>query len=129
MHPRFRNSSSALPAGSFALSAPARLQVIYGLLIAVLALFGLRLFYVQIIKYDYYKHAAAADQFKQYEITATRGIIEANAGDAIVPIVLNPQLYTLYSDPLYITHARDDAIKLAPIIHGDATKSVTQTTT
>src|SRR5260221_6256894 len=123
MDPRYRPSSFNTPQVSGgAVRSTTRVRVLYGLLIAVVALFGLRLFYVQIIKYDFYKHAAAADQFKQYEIPATRGTIEAHDGDATVPIVLNQQLYTLYADPLYITHADKVANKLAPIVHGDALK-------
>ncbi len=94
----------------------------YGLLVAVIALFGLRLFYVQVIRYGYYKTAALEDQFKQYEIPASRGIIEAHDGDAIVPIVLNQELYALYADPTFIKNASDDALRLAGITGGDAMK-------
>lgn len=97
-----------------------RVRIWYGLLVTVLAVFGLRLFYIQIIDYNHYRTAALSDQFKQYQIPATRGIIEAHDGNNIVPIVLNQQLYTLYADPTYIKSPADIAAKLVPIIGGQA---------
>jgi cell division protein FtsI/penicillin-binding protein 2 len=82
--------------------------------------FGLRLFYVQIIHYNYYKNAALSDQLKQYQIPATRGLIEAHDGNQIVPIVLNQELYTLYADPTFIKNADQVAAKIGPIIGGNA---------
>lgn len=79
-----------------------RIRLAHALIIAVVAVFGLRLFYVQVIRYDYYKNAALSDQLKQYQIPATRGIIKAHNGDGVVPIVLNQKLYTLYADPTFV---------------------------
>src|SRR5580698_5325374 len=90
-------------------AAVRRVRIWYGVLLVVLVIFGLRLFYVQVIRYGHYKAAALSDQLKQYQIPATRGIIEAHDGDTIVPIVLNQQLYTLYADPTYITNANQAA--------------------
>src|SRR5260370_877763 len=92
-----------------------RVQVLYGLFLALVALFGLRLFYVQIIHYEYYKNAALSDQLKQYEIPAARGIIKAHDGNGVIPIVLNQELYTLYADPVYVKHADETADKIASI--------------
>ena len=97
-----------------------RLRIWYGLIVVILMVFVARLFYVQIIHYDYYRAAALSDQLKQYQIPATRGIIEAHDGDNIVPIVLNQKLYTLYADPLYIKNADQTAAKIVPIIGGQA---------
>lgn len=102
--------------------ATARVQVIYGILLAIIALFGLRLFYVQIIRYGYYKDAALSDQLKQYDIPAARGIIEAHDGNQIVPIVLNQELFTLYADPTYVKQPEQAAEKVAAIIGGDTGK-------
>ncbi|MGC1176480.1 MAG: penicillin-binding protein 2 [Candidatus Saccharimonadales bacterium] len=98
-----------------------RVRIWYGLLLLVVVIFGLRLFYVQVINYGHYKTAALSDQLKQYQIPATRGIIKAHDGDAVVPIVLNQQLYTLYADPVYIKNADQVAAKIVPIIGGQAT--------
>lgn len=99
-----------------------RVRVWYGLLLLVVAVFGVRLFYVQIIRYDHYKTAALSDQLKQYEIPAQRGTIRAYNGNQVLPVVLNQQLFTLYADPVYIKKADEVAAKIVPIIGGDVDK-------
>lgn len=96
-----------------------RIRVLYGALMFVMVLVGLRLFYLQIIKHDYYRTAALNDQLKQYQIPAQRGTIEAYSGNTTLPIVLNQQLYVLYADPQYIKNADDAGRKVAQVIGGD----------
>lgn len=99
-----------------------RVRIWYGLLILVVGVFGVRLFYLQIINYGHYKAAALSDQLKQYEIPATRGIIKAYNGSDILPIVLNEQLFTLYADPVYIKKPAEAAVKVAAAVGGDSAK-------
>jgi cell division protein FtsI/penicillin-binding protein 2 len=54
-----------------------RILVWYGALLLVVAIFITRLFYLQIIKHDYYHQKALADQLKEYKIAAPRGLIKA----------------------------------------------------
>jgi cell division protein FtsI (penicillin-binding protein 3) len=89
------------------------------LLFCVLAIFIVRLFYIQVIKHDHYRQSALAGQLKEYEIPAERGVIEAYDGENIVPIVLNEEVYTLFADPLYIKDHKQVAEKLAKITGGD----------
>jgi cell division protein FtsI/penicillin-binding protein 2 len=103
-----------------------RLRVWYGALILVIGIFGVRLFYLQVIQYDHYKAAALSDQLKQYEIPATRGTISAYDGNKALPIVLNQQLYTLYADPVYIKKPDEAAAKVAGVIGGDASQYAKQ---
>jgi cell division protein FtsI/penicillin-binding protein 2 len=111
----------ALPNKNTVVTAVKRVRFVYALLLVVLGVFGVRLFYLQVIRYDHYKHAALSDQLKQYEIPATRGIIEAQGADGTVPIVLNQTLFTLYADPVYVKDdAANDAVKVAAIIGGNA---------
>ena len=84
----------------------------------IIAIFGLRLFYLQIIRYDHYKNAALSDQLKQYEIPANRGIIYAYDGTTSVPIVLNQTLYTIYADPAFMKQPDKVASTLANILGG-----------
>jgi cell division protein FtsI (penicillin-binding protein 3) len=95
-----------------------RVRIWYGVLLVLFAVVVVRLFYVQIIRYDHYKNAALSDQLKQYQIPAARGIISAHDGSSTVPIVLNEQLYTLYADPTFIKHPDVVANKLTSIIGG-----------
>jgi cell division protein FtsI/penicillin-binding protein 2 len=99
-----------------------RIRLWYGILLAIIAIFVLRLFYVQVIHYGHYKTAALNDQLKQYQIPATRGVIKAHDGETVLPIVLNQQLYTLYADPVYIKKPDEVAAKVSAIIGGDSSK-------
>lgn len=102
--------------------AVTRVRIWYGLLILVIGIFGIRLFYLQIINYNHYKAAALSDQLKQYEIPATRGIIKAYNGPDVLPIVLNEQLFTLYADPVYIKKPEEAALKVAAAVGGDSAR-------
>ncbi|MEO8784824.1 MAG: penicillin-binding protein 2 [Candidatus Saccharimonadales bacterium] len=106
------------PTGSTA--ALRRLRGWYVVMLLVATVFILRAFYLQVIRYDYYKNAALTSQLKQYQIPATRGLIEAHDGDNVVPLVLNQTLYTLFADPKYIKNAPQVAQKVANIIGGNA---------
>jgi cell division protein FtsI/penicillin-binding protein 2 len=101
-------------------SANRRINIWYGALLVVVVIFIARLFYLQIIRHDYYQKMAFADQLKEYKITAPRGVIKAHDGSDTVPIVLNETLYTLYADPSFAKkNAKKDAEKLATITGGD----------
>ena len=92
-----------------------RIRTWYALLLLLGGLFTIRLFYLQVIRHDYYQKSANFSQLKQYEIPATRGIIQARSGDQIVPLALNESLYTLFADPKYIKDidATADALQKA----------------
>ena len=96
-----------------------RVRIWYALLLVIFGIFAIRLFYLQVIRYDYYKKAALSDQLKQYVVPAERGTISAHLGDSTVPIVLNQKLYTLYADPTVVKKADEAAAKLQPIIGGN----------
>lgn len=80
----------------------ARTRVWYVLLLLLSCVVLVRVFYLQVIQHDYYTSAARSGQFKEYEIPASRGVIEAHDGQRVVPIVLNEMKYTLFIDPLHI---------------------------
>ena len=77
-----------------------------------MGIFLVRLFYLQVIRHDYYKTSALTGQFKEYEVPAKRGVIEAQNGNETIPIVLNEIKYTLFADPVYVTDKKDVANKL-----------------
>ena len=97
-----------------------RVQVWFLLLAVIIGIFGIRLFYLQVIRHDYYRKAALSSQLKEYLVPAERGIIEARDGDQITPIVLNEKKYTLFVDPKYITESEKAAFKIQKEIGGDA---------
>lgn len=95
-----------------------RARALFALLILIFSVFVIRLFYLQVIRYDYYKNVALSAQLKQYTVQAPRGIIEAHMGDATVPLVLNQRLYTLTADPTLIKKPDEVGNKLAAILGG-----------
>ncbi|HVX58354.1 MAG TPA: penicillin-binding protein 2 [Candidatus Saccharimonadales bacterium] len=101
-------------------SANRRLSILYGLVILIIAVIVGRLFYLQVVRHDYYKAAALSDQLKQYSIAPERGIIEAYESGNAVPLVLNQKLYTVYADPTMIKNAANAASAVAGITHGKA---------
>ncbi len=108
------------PNKASAVLAVKRIRFMYALIVLVVGIFAVRLFYVQVIKYNYYHQQALNDQLEEYSIPATRGIIEANENGQPVPIVLNQELYTLFADPTLVTNSSSEATKIASIIGGSA---------
>ncbi len=114
-----------------AAQAVRRTQVWYMVLVFIVSMFVVRLFYLQIIRYDFYHHQALSDQFKQSIIPATRGIIEAQSANGSVPIVLNQTLYTVYADPTLIKNVDKTAQQVKTALGGDSSvykKSMQQQT-
>lgn len=85
-------------------------------MILIIVLIIGRLFYLQIIRHDFYRHQALGDQQREYVIPADRGIIKAHEGSQLVPLALNQQLYTLYADPGYIKDPSVTAAKVSQIM-------------
>lgn len=102
------------------LGANRRLLVWYGALLLVIALVIVRLFYLQVVRHDYYRQQALNDQLREYSIASERGVIKAYEAGSIVPLVLNQKLYTLYADPSFIKDPSREAAKTAAVTHGDA---------
>jgi stage V sporulation protein D (sporulation-specific penicillin-binding protein) len=118
MQPRFRTAQSQ----DLQTHPLQRIRWWYGILLFVGAVIVVRLFYLQVIRHDYYQKSAFKSQLKQYEIPAERGSISARNGDQTVPLVLNETLYTLFADPKYIKEHHSYADQIQKIIGGDANK-------
>lgn len=101
-----------------------RVRIWYMLVVVIMGVFFVRLFYMQVIKHDYYKKSAMTGQLREYEIPASRGVIKAYEGEQVIPIVLNEKLFTVYADPTLVKekHRERDAMMLASVLKGDATK-------
>jgi cell division protein FtsI/penicillin-binding protein 2 len=95
-----------------------RLSIWYAVVLFIISVIIIRLFYLQIIRHDYYQQAALNDQLKQYTISADRGLIEAHQGTGVVPLVLNQKLYTLYADPSLVKDPSASAARIAAVTHG-----------
>ncbi len=93
-----------------------RISFWHGSLILIFTIFISRLFYLQVIKHDFYQKVALSGQLKQYDIPAERGIIRAHDGSNIVPIVLNEKRFNVIADPKLIKDTQKTADILAPAI-------------
>lgn len=80
-----------------------RSRVLAAILFSVVAIFALRLFYIQVIQHDYYSSLADSEQLKKERIPATRGIVYVKDGDeAPRPLVMNETVYTVFADPAVV---------------------------
>lgn len=78
-----------------------------------------QLFYIQIIKHDYYNGQALAEHVKKFEVPAERGAIYVTDGYQRLPLVLNEKRYTVYADPKFIQDSAKAAEQLVGVIGGD----------
>lgn len=76
-----------------------RSKILASLVIIIMAVFVMRLFYLQIIKHDYYLSVADSEQVKRLTVPAKRGLIYALDGTTPVKIVMNQTVYTVFADP------------------------------
>jgi cell division protein FtsI/penicillin-binding protein 2 len=67
--------------------------------LVIMAIFVGRLFYLQVIRHDYYVAKANEEQLKQLVIPAKRGEVYAMDGGTPTPLVLNETVYTVFADP------------------------------
>lgn len=74
-------------------------------LLGIMAIFIVRLFYLQIIKHDDYVAQAAAEQIKPLIIPAKRGLVYAMDGETPVQLVMNQTVYTMFADPSMVTQS------------------------
>lgn len=93
-----------------------RVRLWYALLVVLFGMFAIRLFYLQIIKYDYYVKAARSDQIREYDVPAERGVITASLNGQPVPLVLNEKMYTVFADPGVIQKEDEVAGAIAPVL-------------
>lgn len=91
-----------------------RLDVVKLLLVVVALTFLGRLFYVQVLKADYYDSLAKGEQFRELEIEPERGTIYVQNGSLEpVAITLNESRYTIFADPTFIQDKNKTASDLA----------------
>ena len=82
-----------------------RSKILAAILFGTMAVFGIRLFYLQIIRHGYYVDQAYNEQVKRLTIPAKRGLIYGLNGDNPVALVMNQTVYTLFADPQMVKDA------------------------
>lgn len=76
-----------------------RTRILAAVILAIVAIFVVRLFYLQVIRHDYYVGLAKTEQQSRFVIPASRGEIYAKSGEDVVPMVMNETVYTVFADP------------------------------
>ena len=107
------------------LKANGRPHLLALLLFVVVSVFVVRLFYLQVIRHDYYEAQAMKSQQTKFTITPERGTIYAKNGhQGIVPLVLNETVYTVFADPKEVK----DPAKIKSVIYRVAGGTVVEDT-
>jgi cell division protein FtsI/penicillin-binding protein 2 len=79
-----------------------RSRILAGVVLAIAAIFVIRLFYLQVLQHNHYVELAQVEQVKKERLPATRGEIYAMSGATPVKMVLNETVYTVFVDPAVI---------------------------
>lgn len=99
-----------------------RSKILATILGGLMLVFIVRLFYLQVIQYDYYAKLANKEQLKRLTIPAKRGLIYGLDGDKPVPLAMNQTVYTVFADPK-ITKDDDKIIDVIRKIAGGNARS------
>lgn len=84
------------------LAKGSRPHILAILVLSIMAVFVVRLFYLQVIRHEFYVSAARDEQLRQLVIPAARGEIYAMDAGKPVKIVMNETVYTVFADPKII---------------------------
>lgn len=80
-----------------------RARFLAAVALGLMAVFVVRLAYMQIIRHDYYVSQADSEQIKQFVLHAQRGEIYALDGSTPTKLVMNETVYTVWADPMVVT--------------------------
>lgn len=103
-----------------------RAKVAASITLVIMALFIVRLFYIQVIRHDYYQSQADSEQIKQFVLHAKRGEIYAMDGDKPAPLVLNETVYTVWADPVQVDDKAGVIAALNEIAGGNTRRNFAQ---
>lgn len=96
-----------------------RSRILMRVVLVLAVIFALRLFYLQIIRHDYYVAQAQQEQVKRERLPATRGEIYAMNGDKPAKLVMNETVYTVFVDPAVIKDTNEVARTMKEIAGGN----------
>jgi len=80
-----------------------RSRILAAVVLGIVAIFVIRLFYLQIIQHDHYVALATEEQQNRFVVPAKRGEIYAKSGSTPVQLVMNEKVYTVFADPVTIS--------------------------
>ena len=101
----------------FNLIPKSRSRILAIITLGIMAIFIVRLFYLQIIMHDFYINLASQEQLKQLVIPSKRGEIYVMDGQKPTKVVLNQTVYTMFVDPKILKDP-DSVIETTKLIAG-----------
>lgn len=99
-----------------------RIRALAIMCIALMAIFVVRLFYLQVVKHDYYVAKARQEQEKRLVIPAQRGEIYLLDDGKPVKVVMNQTVYTMFVDPSMVTKPDDVLKAVREVVGGNTVK-------
>ncbi len=97
-------------------------EILAAITIGFVAIIVLNLFYIQIVRHDYYKQQAYDEQVAKFILPAKRGEIYARDGTDVIPLVLNEPVYIAYADPQQVKDKKELIDTLNSIAGGNMIK-------
>jgi cell division protein FtsI/penicillin-binding protein 2 len=100
-----------------------------GIAIAMFALmmvFVMRLFYIQVIQHGYYEQQADSEQMKKFTLYAQRGEIYTLDAGTPAKLVMNETVYTVWADPTEVSEADKVVEVLNRVAGGNVRDNFTQ---
>lgn len=108
------------------LTHQSRARLLKIILIAAMVLIGCRLFYLQVIRHDYYVGQARAIQVMPLTIVPDRGELFAHDNGRLVPLVKNERVYTVFVDPQTINDPSQVVETLRKVAGGEVENNLEQ---
>lgn len=97
-----------------------RSKILATMIFIIMAVFVVRLFYLQILQHNYYVEIANKEQLKRLVIPAKRGAIYALDGSKPVPLVMNQTVYTVFADPVVVKNEKKIIEVIRQVAGGNA---------
>jgi len=99
-----------------------RTRILGVLLLLLMAIFVIRLFYIQVIRHGFYETEAYKSQVTKFTIQPKRGKVYAMDGNTTTPLVLNESVYTVFADPQEVKNPDKIASSMRRIAGGNVLK-------
>ena len=102
------------------LAKGSRSRLLAIVMLLIMAVFIVRLFYLQVIRNEFYKTAAMQEQQRQFVLPAERGEIYTLDAGTPVKLVMNETVYTVFADPKIIKNTKPIVEAIRSIAGGNA---------
>lgn len=100
-----------------------RIRALAVMCIALMAIFVVRLFYLQVIEHDKYTALARQEQEKRLIVPAQRGEIYLMDDSKPVKVVMNQTVYTMFVDPDVVNKPKDVVTAIREVAGGNTVKN------